>query len=68
MLGFGSLEFPALFAFYGTPLAVSTVPMSSEMGSDGELTGQIVVWTTLVSAFTLFGIIFACAQHGILKV
>lgn len=68
MLGFGSLEFPALFAFYGTPLAVSTVPMSSEMGSDGELTGQIVVWTTLVSAFTFFGIIFACAQPGILKV
>ena len=68
MLGFGSLEFPALFALYGTPLAVSTVPKSSEMGNDGELTGQLVVCTTLVSAFTLFGIIFACAQHGILKV
>ena len=38
------------------------------MGSDGEFTGKLVVWTTLVSAFTLFGIIFACAQHGILKV
>ena len=68
MLGFGSLEFPALFALYGTPLAVSTVPKSSEMGSDGELAGPLVVWTTLVSAFTLFGIIFACAQLGILKV
>lgn len=68
MLGFGSLEFPALITLYGTPLAVSTVPTSSEMGNDGELTGQLVVWTTLVSAFTLFGIIFACAQHGILKV
>ncbi len=67
-LGFGSLEFPALIALYGTPLAVSTVPMSSEMGSDGELAGQLVVWTTLVSAFTLFAIIFACAQLGILSV
>ena len=67
-LGFGSLEFPALIALYGTPLAVSTVPMSSEMGSDGELAGQLVVWTTLVSAFTLFGIIFACAQLGLLSV
>ncbi len=66
--GFGSLEFPALIALYGTPLAVSTVPMSSEMGSDGELAGQLVVWTTLVSAFTLFAIIFACAQLGILSV
>ena len=68
MLGFVSLEFLALIALYGTPLAVSTVPTSSEMGSDGELAGLLVVWTTLVSAFTLFGIIFACAQHGILKV
>lgn len=66
-MGFGSLEFPALIALYGTPLAVSTVPMSSEMGSDGELAGQLVVWTTLVSAFTLFGIIFTCAQLGILQ-
>ena len=67
-LGFGSLEFPALIALYGTPLAVSTVPMSSEMGSDGELAGQLVVWTTLISAFTLFGIIFTCAQLGLLTV
>ncbi|MBP5175876.1 MAG: AEC family transporter [Treponema sp.] len=65
--GFRSLEFPALIALYGTPLAVSTVPMSSEMGSDGELAGQLVVWTTLVSAFTLFAIIFACAQLGLLN-
>lgn len=64
--GFASLEFPALIALYGTPLAVSTVPMTSEMGSDAELAGQLVVWTTLSSAFTLFGIIFFCVQKGIL--
>ena len=64
--GFGSLEFPALIALYGTPLAVSTVPMTAEMGSDSELAGQLVVWTTLCSAFTLFVIIFVCRQAGIL--
>ncbi len=64
--GFGSLEFPALIALYGTPLAVSTVPMTAEMGSDAELAGQLVVWTTLASAFTLFVIIFLSAQAGIL--
>ena len=64
--GFRSLEFPALIALYGTPLAVSTVPMTAEMGSDSELAGQLVVWTTLSSAFTLFGIIFFCRQFGIL--
>ena len=65
-LGFRELEFPALIALYGTPLAVSTVPMSAEMGSDSELAGQLVVWTTLTSAFTLFAIIFTSAQLGIL--
>jgi len=65
-LGFSSLEFPALIALYGTPIAVSTVPMTSEMGSDSELAGQLVVWTTLSSAFSLFAIIFFCAQTGIL--
>lgn len=65
-IGFGGLEFPALIALYGTPLAVSTVPMSAEMGSDSELAGQLVVWTTLASAFTLFVIIFVSAQSGIL--
>jgi len=64
--GFTSLEFPALIALYGTPLAVSTVPMTAEMGSDSELAGQLVVWTTLTSAFTLFIIIFICKQAGIL--
>ena len=64
--GFRALEFPALIALYGTPLAVSTVPMTAEMGSDAELAGQLVVWTTLSSAFTLFLIIFLCAQLGIL--
>ena len=65
-LGFGSLEFPSLIALFGTPLAVSTVPMTAEMGSDAELAGQLVVWTTIASAFTLFVIIFLSAQTGIL--
>ena len=65
-LGFTSVEFPALIALYGTPLAVSTVPMTAEMGSDSELAGQLVVWTTLSSAFTLFVIIFISVQSGLL--
>lgn len=64
-LGFSSVEFPAMIALYGTPLAVSTVPMTAEMGSDSELAGQLVVWTTLSSAFTLFVIIFISVQTGL---
>ena len=66
--GFRELEFPALIALFGTPVAVSSVPMATEMNNDDELAGQLVVWTSIMSAFTLFGIIFACAQVGIFKV
>ncbi len=67
-LGFGKNEFPALIALVGTPTAVSSVPMATEMNNDDELAGQLVVWTSIMSAFTLFGIIFACTQAGIFKV
>ncbi|MBQ0050753.1 MAG: AEC family transporter [Treponema sp.] len=66
--GFREVEFPALIALFGTPTAVSSVPMATEMNNDDELAGQLVVWTSILSAFTLFGIIFACAQVGIFKV
>ena len=64
-LGFGKNEFPALIALFGTPTAVSSVPMATEMGNDAELAGQIVVWTSVFSAVTLFVTIFVCTQLGI---
>lgn len=65
-MGFGSIKyFPALIALFGTPVAVSSVPMASEMNNDSELAGQLVVWTSILSAITLFIIIFTCAQIGI---
>lgn len=64
-IGFRGNEFPALIALFGTPVAVSSVPMSAEMGNDEELAGQLVVWTSLVSTLSLFLIIFVCAQIGI---
>ena len=65
LLGLPGLAFPALIAVFGTPVAVSSVPMSLEMGNDDELAGQLVVWTSICSAFSLFVIIFICAQVGI---
>ncbi len=65
-IGFrGSTQFAILIALFATPIAVSSVPMAAQMGQDEELAGQIVVWTSAVSAFTLFIIIFICAQVGI---
>ncbi|MBQ7882005.1 MAG: AEC family transporter [Treponema sp.] len=66
LLGFNGPEFPALIALFGSPVAVSSVPMTKEMGNDDELAGQLVVWTSIASAFTLFFIIYVSRQFGIL--
>ncbi len=60
-----SMCFPALIALFGTPVATSSAPMASEMNNDEELAGQLVVWTSVVSVFTLFLIIFTCSSIGI---
>jgi predicted permease len=51
---FGGAQFAALVAAFGTPVAVSTVPMAQEMGADHELAGQLVIATTLGSCITVF--------------
>lgn len=68
MCGFSTIEFPALIAVIATPTAVSSVPMATEMNNDDELAGQLVVWSSIMSGFTLFAIIFACTQIGIFHV
>ena len=51
---FTGAHFAAFVGLYCTPLAVSTVPMTQEMGSDSELAGQLVIFTTLASAPGIF--------------
>lgn len=63
--GFGGAEYASFVALFGTPTAVSSAVMASEMGGDGELAGQLVVWTTLCSALTLFLLIAALRGIGI---
>ncbi len=62
---FENAQFAAFVAVFGTPMAVSSVPMAQEMDSDFELTGQIVVWSTAISAFTLFIFIYFLRVIGI---
>ena len=64
-LGFDKIYFPALIALFGTPVAVSSVPMTQEINSDTELAGQLVVWTSILSSITLFLIILVCSLVGI---
>ena len=63
--GFSGAEFAAFVSVFGTSVAVSTVPMAQEMDSDAELAGQLVVWTTVISAITLFIFIYLLRVIGI---
>lgn len=51
---FTGAQFASFVACFCTPIAVSSVPMSQEMGADADLMGQLVVWTTIFSAFSIF--------------
>ena len=62
---FSGAHFAAFVALFATPLAVSTVPMTQEMNGDSSLAGQIVVWSTLVSGFTIFLVAFILKSVGV---
>ncbi|MBQ8880018.1 MAG: AEC family transporter [Clostridia bacterium] len=62
---FGGAEYAALTALFATPVAVSSVPMAQEMDADVTLTGQLVVWTTLISIITIFVSSLIMKQIGI---
>ncbi len=47
-------DYPALIALFGSPVAVSSAIMAKGMGGDEQLATQLVVWTTLFSAITVF--------------
>lgn len=63
---FSKPEMGALIALFATPVAVSSATMAIEMNGDGELAGQLVVWTTLFSSITLFIFIFVFKTLGYL--
>lgn len=46
--------YAGLIALFGTPVAVSTAIMVHEMGGDEQLAGQLVIWSSVFSIFTLF--------------
>ena len=52
--GFEGAHFATFVAVFCTPVAVSSVPMAQEMEADTALAGQLVVWTTVFSAISIF--------------
>lgn len=53
-LGLSGEHFATYIGVFATPVAVASAIMAKEMGADGELAGQLVVWTSLVSTVTIF--------------
>ena len=51
---FDGAHFATFVAVFCTPVAVSSVPMAQEMNADSSLAGQLVVWSTLFSAISIF--------------
>ena len=62
---FTGAHYATFLAAFATPVAVSSMPMAQEMNADATLAGQLIVWTTLCSAFTLFGFSFVLKAMGI---
>lgn len=65
-LGLTAVEFPSLVTVTATPVAVSSAVMVQELGGDDQLAGQIVVWTTIFSAGTIFCIVYLLRFFGLL--
>lgn len=53
-----ALETFIVFIVFGTPISANAYTMSQNMGGDGELAGELVAMSTILSLFTLFGWIF----------
>lgn len=62
---FSGAHFATLVAVFSTPIAVSSVPMAQEMDGDVTLAGQLVIFTTLASAITIFLASFLLKAAGI---
>ena len=54
LLGFRGIDFVTLIAIFGTPCAVVSFAMAQQMQGDADLAGNCVVFTSVLSCFTIF--------------
>ncbi len=65
-LGLRGVELFLVLMIFGTPIATSSYPMAQNMGSDGQLAGQLVFTSTVASLGTIFIFIYAMSRLGLL--
>ncbi len=66
VLTLGVAEYASFIALFASPVAVSSAIMAKEMGNDDILAGQLVVWTSIGSVFTIFLFAFVFRSIGLL--
>ena len=66
-MGYRNSDLLAAQLAYQTPVAVSSYIMAQQAGADEQLAGQLVVFSSAVSIFTLFVTIFILRQMGLLN-
>ncbi|MDD3368714.1 MAG: AEC family transporter [Lachnospiraceae bacterium] len=66
LIGLRGVELFLVLAVSATPVAASSYPMAQNMGGDGELAGQLVFISTVISIFTLFIWIFLLKEIGLI--
>ncbi len=64
----GAGELAALIALCGSPVAVSSAIMATEMKNDSQLATQLVVWTSAGSVLTIFLTVCILMATGLLVV
>ena len=66
LAGFRGQSLCAMMVIFAAPSAVASYPMAVAMGADGQLAGQIVCATTILSVITIFLWTFALKSFGML--
>lgn len=66
LLGFRGQTLCALMVLFAAPTAVASYPMAVAMGADGQLAGQLVCVSTVISVFTMFCYTFLFRILGLL--
>ena len=59
-------ELPAFISVFGSPVAVSSAVMVGEIGGDDQLATQLVVWTSIISLFSVFLTVFVLRSFALL--
>lgn len=55
LFGIRGVEFAGMIAIFGSATAIASFTMAQQMGGDAELAGDIVIATSALCCFTMFG-------------